>query len=230
MPERRAAVPGSVPELAHPAGFERPPGQVEQRRDDEVDRELADEPAHDADRAQQRERERDDAEEHRPRRLGRDAEQLVGERRGGRRDDDQLERRPAEALEHVQRGRRVRADAAERCSQQHHPRRTRVGPDQARRPRASRSRPGCRAGSRAARPAARAPARGTSRSRSRAARRRGCSRAGSGRARRAPGGGPEPVRFPKLGMRSAMTPFAGITRIRFCGSDLSLVARGTPVR
>ena len=61
-----------------------------------------------------------------------EAEQLVAQQAGRGRDHDQLEDRPAEALEDVQPGRDVRAPPAERRALQHHRRHARVGPDQRR--------------------------------------------------------------------------------------------------
>ena len=52
--------------------------------------------------------------------------------RGRRRDDDQLEDRPAEALGDVEHGRQVRAALPERRAQQHHRRHARVGADRRR--------------------------------------------------------------------------------------------------
>ena len=69
-----------------------------------------------------------------PERHAAEAEQLLRECARAGRDDDQLEDRPAEALHDVERGRQVRAAAAERRAQQHHRRHARVGADQAAEP------------------------------------------------------------------------------------------------
>ena len=131
-PEREAALGLGVPELGEVGLGERPPGQVPERREHDVHRVAADEAAHDGDGPHQRERGGNRAEDERPEPLRADADQLVGQRCRGGGDDDQLERRPAPALQRVQHRRRVRADAAERRAHQHHPGNARVCTDQSR--------------------------------------------------------------------------------------------------
>ena len=123
-----------MPERDGMPAVQRPPGEVEERRDHDPDRELPHELADEADRAEQRERGRDAAEDDLPERHAAEAEELLGEsaRAGG--DDDQLEHRPAEALDDVERRRQVRAAPSERRAQQHHRRHARVGADQAAEP------------------------------------------------------------------------------------------------
>ena len=193
LEHRRAALAAAVPEAAEAGAVERPPRQVEERGEHRPDRELAHELAHEVDRPEQRQRERDAAEDERPEPLRAEAEQLVGERGDRGRDDQQLEDRPADALGGVEDGRRPRAALPERRAHQHHRRHARVGADQRRRGRASRCRSGCRAGSRGTPRAARAPARGRCRRRARAARRRGCPRGGRCRAARARAGARGPA-------------------------------------
>jgi hypothetical protein len=105
---------------------------VDHRRDDGPDRELPYEPADEADRAEQRQHRRDAAEEELPEPDRLKAEQLVAQQTGRGGDHDQLEDRPAQALQDVQAGREIRATAAERGSLQHHRRDARVGADQRR--------------------------------------------------------------------------------------------------
>ena len=64
----------------------------------------SDEAPHEADRSEQRERERESSEDERPEPLRAELEELVGERGGGR-DDQELEDGPADCLEHVDPGR-----------------------------------------------------------------------------------------------------------------------------
>ena len=105
--------------------------EVGDRERDDPHCDAADHGAHDADRPEQAERERRGAEDERPGPSGLEAEQLVGERRRGRRDHEQLEHRPAEALDDVDRRREVRAARAERRPQEHHRRHARLGADPA---------------------------------------------------------------------------------------------------
>src|SRR2546421_618667 len=96
---------------------QRPTAEVEQRDDHEPDREVAHVAADEADRAEEGKQRRDDAEEDLPEVEAADAEDLLRERARSRGDDDQLEDRPAEALQDVQRPRQVRAPIAERRTQ-----------------------------------------------------------------------------------------------------------------
>jgi len=107
----------------------RPPRQVRERGDDEVDGELAHVAAHEADRAEEGERRRDRAHHDRPERLAAEAEDLLRERarRGG--DDDQLENRPTEALQDVERGRQQGAAAPKRGAEHDHRRHPCIGAD-----------------------------------------------------------------------------------------------------
>ena len=88
-----------VPERAEVGAVERPPGEVEECERHRPDREAADEPADEADRPEQREHERAGAEDDRPQPLRAEAEELVGERGRCGGDDEELEDRPADALE-----------------------------------------------------------------------------------------------------------------------------------
>ena len=78
---------------------ERPPREVEERERDRPDREAADEAPHEADRPEEREDEGDGPEDERPQPLRLEPEELVRERGGGGRDDEELEHRPADALQ-----------------------------------------------------------------------------------------------------------------------------------
>ncbi len=121
----------TVPELAQARAVEHPPGQVEERGEHDPDRELADVAAHEPDRPEQREHDRDPAEEQRPEPARVEAEHPIGERGRRRRDDQQLEDRPAEVLDDVEEGRQVRAALPERRAEDDHPRHARVGADRA---------------------------------------------------------------------------------------------------
>ena len=116
------------PQFADVRLGQRPPGQVEQRGEDRPDRVLADEPADDADgpTTAMAAATAPNATVH-TRCL--EAEQLVGERRRGCGDHDQLEGRPAEALGDVERRRPVRPLPAERRADEHHRGHARVRAD-----------------------------------------------------------------------------------------------------
>jgi hypothetical protein len=73
---------------------------------------------------------RDDAEQELPRPYRLEAEELVAEEAGRRCDHDQLEDRPPDALEDVERRREIRAAASEWRPLQHHCRHARVRADQ----------------------------------------------------------------------------------------------------
>jgi hypothetical protein len=109
-----------VPDAAHLRPVHDPPRQVDDRGGDGPDCELAHEAAYEADRAQECQQHCDAAEDQLPEPDRLEAEQLVAEQAGGGRDDDELEDRPAEALEHVERGGEVGAAPPERCALQHH--------------------------------------------------------------------------------------------------------------
>ena len=128
----RAVVAFARPDVVPARAVEDPPGQVGERRGDGPDRELADVPADEADRPEQRKRHRQRAEEQRPEPGRLEPEQLVAEQARGLRDHDQLEDRPAEALQHVQNGREVRASVAERRALEHHCRHASVCADRPR--------------------------------------------------------------------------------------------------
>ena len=106
-PGRLQASSSPPPVSAHHARYATARGttQTATRRIDRPD---------DADRPEQPEPERGRAEDDRPGPAGLEAEQLVGERRRRRRDHEQLEHRPAEALHDVDRGGKVRPTLAER--------------------------------------------------------------------------------------------------------------------
>ena len=132
-------------------------------------------------------------------------------------------------------GRQVRAALPERRAQQHHRRHARVGADQPAEAehQVADDRGGDdrreRLGQRQREAALPRPAaRGTRPRRSRAARPTGSPRAGSRRRSRARAAAPGPARCPSCGASSNMPPFAGMTRIRFDGCDLSRRG-GTPV-
>ena len=207
LPERReAALAVRVPEGGQVGLVDHPPGQVAERGDHEPDRELAHVAADEADRPEQREPDRDRAEQDRPEPLGAEAEHPVGERGGGARDDDQLVGRPAEALERrsapsrgtsrAARAARASAPSPARARRCRSPLRRRAA--RSRRPRRSRSRgapASARGRERAARPR-----------RSRAARRRGSPRGGASRRARAPAGAPVPARCPSSECRCSCRP------------------------
>ena len=119
-----------VPELADVAVLDDPDGEIDDRRGDRPDADLADVPADEADGAEQREHEPERAEDELPHPDQVHAEESLRERPGGDRDHGDLEDRPAEALEHVQAGREVGAALAERRAVQRHRRHARVGADQ----------------------------------------------------------------------------------------------------
>ena len=127
---RETALALAVPERPETRSVERPPRQVEQRREHGPDGELADDLADEPDRAEQREHECDSPEQDRPEPLGAEAEELIRERGDGGRDDQQLEDRPADALRGVQDRRPPGAALSERRPHQHHRRHARVGADQ----------------------------------------------------------------------------------------------------
>ena len=126
---REPAFALAIPERAEAGAVERPPRQVEQRREHGPDGELAHELADEPDRAEQGERERDAAEEQRPEPLRPEAEELVREGGDSRGDDQQFEDRPANALRRVQDRGSPGAPPAERRPHQHHRRYARVGAD-----------------------------------------------------------------------------------------------------
>jgi hypothetical protein len=109
-----------VPERGQVGLVDRPPGQVAERGEHEPDGELADVAADEADRPEQRERDRDATEEQRPEPLRPEAEHAVGEGGAGARDDDQLVHGPAQALDDVEGGGEIRAALAEGCAHQDH--------------------------------------------------------------------------------------------------------------
>ena len=123
-------MPARAPQLMQVGVGRDPPDEVRDRERDGPDRELADEAPNEADRPQQRKHGRDGAEDELPEPDGVEAERPVGEGRRRGRDDDQLEDRPAEALQHVEPGREVGAAPAERRPLEHHRRHARVGADQ----------------------------------------------------------------------------------------------------
>ena len=91
--------------------------------------EAADEAPDEADRPEEREDEGDRPEYERPQPLRLEPEELVRERRRGRCDDEQLERRPADPLHDVDARREEGATLAERRAHERHPRDACVGPD-----------------------------------------------------------------------------------------------------
>jgi hypothetical protein len=128
----RAVMSALRPDRVQVCAVDDPPREVDHRRDHGPDRELADEAPHEPDGTEQGEHCRNGAEEELPEPDGLEAEQLVAQEAGRGRDHDQLEDRPAETLQDVQRGREVGAAAAERRPLQDHRRNARVGADQRR--------------------------------------------------------------------------------------------------
>jgi hypothetical protein len=112
--------PSAVPDRGQVGAVERPPCEVEERQRDRPDGEAADEPTHEADRPEEREAEGGRSEDERPQPLRLEAEELVRQGSGGSRDDEQLERRPADSLEHVDPRREERAALTERRAHERH--------------------------------------------------------------------------------------------------------------
>jgi hypothetical protein len=123
-----------VPERHRVPAVQRPPAEIDERRDHDPDRELAHVLPHEADRAEERERGRDGPEEDLPEDDAAEAEHLLREGTGAGRDDDQLEHGPAEALEEVEPRREIGAAPPERGAHQHHRGHASVGADQAAEP------------------------------------------------------------------------------------------------
>ncbi len=115
--------PRSAPSNAH--------RQVAERERHCPNGEAANEPSHEADWAEHREDERERAENERPQPLGAKPEELFGQRSRRRRDDQQLEDGPADALKHIDPRRQVRAALSERSPHERHPRHSSVGADRA---------------------------------------------------------------------------------------------------
>ena len=228
-PDRHPTVRLRLPQPREIGLRDRPPGQIRERRQHRVHGVAPDEATDDADRPQQRERRGDRPEDERPEPPGAEAEELVGERRGRGGDDDQLERRPTPALKSVQHRGRVRAGAPERRAHQHHSGHACVGADQS---------------GRSEHRVADEPAEQNCEQRV-AQRERGHEQGADDdheqrHAERTPeqpvveqAEHPQPLGNRLDSPRRLLThfgpPFAGITRIRFCGCDLSL-SRGTPER
>ena len=233
-PGQNACAPGRCQSALDVLAVQRPPAEVEERRDHDPDRELADVAAHEADRA------RAARARSRPRRRGSSRtrtppkpKHVLRERARAGRDHDQLEDRPAEALEDVQR-RSAGTSRAARAARAAAP-----SPARARRRRSARRgrASGCRRSpprrSRRAPPAARArgrpatagargtrPATITSSETERFAQ----SRKPSKRPEH-----PQPLGHgldsPLRCVLHLQPPFAGMTRIRFDGCDLSRSSR-----
>ena len=129
-PERAMVHAGVRPEVPEPRAVEDPPGEINDRSGNRPDRELPDEAPDEADRPQQREQRRQTAEGELPDPDRLEAEELVAQQPGRRRDHDQLEHRPAQALQHVEHGREVGAALPERRTLEDHRRHPPVGPDE----------------------------------------------------------------------------------------------------
>ena len=99
---------------------DRPVREVRHREQQRPRRELAQVAAHEPDRPEHPERPAEHAEDERPEPFPVPVEEMLRERARGGRDDDQLERRPADVLRDVEPGRQVRASAAEGRTQEHH--------------------------------------------------------------------------------------------------------------
>ena len=109
-----------------------PHREIDDRRRDGPDPDLAHEPPHEADRSHQREREADGAEDELPDPRCVETEHTVGERGSRRRDHRDLEHGPAEALEDVEHRCEVRAALTKRRALQRHRRNSRVCTDRGR--------------------------------------------------------------------------------------------------
>ncbi len=118
------------PNLADVAVLDDPDGEIDDRRSDRPDADLADVATNEADGAEQCEHESKPAEDELPHPDQVQAEESLRERPGRDRDHRDLEHRPAEALEHVEARREVRAALAERRAVQRHRRHARLGSDQ----------------------------------------------------------------------------------------------------
>ena len=129
LPHAEPSLAVGVPDALRVGAVDRPPREVHERERHRPDREAPDEAADEPDRPEQREDERAGAEDERPQPLRTEAEELVGERSGGRRDHEQLEDRPADALQHVDPRRQERPALSERSAHQRHARHARVGAD-----------------------------------------------------------------------------------------------------
>ena len=101
LPDAETALAVGVPDRRQVGAVERPPREVEEGERHGPDGEAADEAPDEADRPEEREDEGDGPEDERPQPLRLEPEELVRERGGGRRDDEQLERRPADSLHDV---------------------------------------------------------------------------------------------------------------------------------
>ena len=123
-------MPALGPAAPEVCALDDPPGEVDDGCKDRPDRELPYEAAHEAHRPEECEHRRDDAEQELPRPHRLEAEELVAEETGRRCDHDQLEDRPAQALQDVERRREIRAAASEWGPLQHHGRHARVRADQ----------------------------------------------------------------------------------------------------
>jgi hypothetical protein len=107
-----------------------PHGQIDDRRSDGPDADLADIAANEADRTEQGKHESEATEHELPHPDEMHPEQPVRERAGRDGDHGNLEHRPAEALQHVQAGREIGAALAKRRAVQRHRWHACVGSDQ----------------------------------------------------------------------------------------------------
>src|SRR6266511_1395613 len=222
-----AVMPAAVrPEAAEIRALEDPPGEVDDRGNHCPDRELADKATNEADRPEQGEERGEPAECELPDPDRLETEELVAEEPGRRRDDDQLEDRPAEALKDVENSGDVGAALSEGGALEHHRRHASVRADQRRK----REHPV---------PDHAADERRRKRVLEREVEIGGEDEHEQGNAEVRPEQGrvqqPEDAepfrhRLDPPTWSSHLPPFAGITRIRFDGCDLSSSARrSTPV-
>jgi len=156
-----------------------------------------------------------------------EADEPLRKRACGEGDDRDLEHRPPKALEHVEAGREVGAALPERCALQHHRGHTCVGADQR--------------GDAEHRVAEQAADHGREqrlpKGQAEVGRRHEHEeRDAEVRPEQQRVECPEHAQALRHGLDSPrrrcvghVTPFAGTSRIRFCGCDLSRVERGTPV-
>ncbi len=106
-----------------------PDREIDDRRGDRPDSDLAHEAPHEPDRTEQREHETESAEAELPQPDEMNAEDALHQGVGRDGDDRDLEDRPAEALQDVEPGRQERAALPERRALQHHRRHTRLRAD-----------------------------------------------------------------------------------------------------
>ena len=224
LPEAEPALSGPRPQRAEVRVMQRPPGEVRERGEDDPERDALHPLADEADRPDEREERR--------RRRGRELphpQRAVHERPCCGGDHEHLEDRPAEVLKDVEPGGEVRPGAAERRPQEHHRRHARLRADR------------CgEAEQRVAEYPADEDREQRFGQRERGDEERARDEHEQAQTEAAPqhpvlerAERPQPVRdrtdAPGRCTVAHLPPFAGMTRIRFNGCDLSRAARDTPV-